>query len=64
MMALIHRFQERTEGAVHPRPYGGYCHLAIGQASTVGAIGLPAGDCLYASYRDRVLPAGGSSPLP
>ncbi len=55
MMALIRRFEERTEEQYTRARIGGYCHLAIGEeASTVGAIdALQDGDCLYASYRDH-----------
>jgi pyruvate dehydrogenase E1 component alpha subunit len=54
-MALIRRFEERTEEQYTRARIGGYCHLAIGEeASTVGAIdALQDGDCLYASYRDH-----------
>ena len=38
-MALIRRFEERTEEQYTRARIGGYCHLAIGEeASTVGAI--------------------------
>src|SRR6476660_381784 len=55
MMALIRRFEERTEEQYTRARIGGYCHLAIGEeASTVGAIdALEEGDALYASYRDH-----------
>jgi pyruvate dehydrogenase E1 component alpha subunit len=55
MMALIRRFEERTEEQYTRARIGGYCHLAIGEeASTVGAIdALEEGDCLFASYRDH-----------
>src|SRR3954454_2200691 len=55
MMALIRRFEERTEEQYTRARIGGYCPLAIGEeASTVGAIdALEEGDCLYASYRDH-----------
>src|SRR6476619_6436369 len=55
MMALIRRFEERTEEQYTRARIGGYCHLAIGEeASTVGAIdAMEEGDCLYASYRDH-----------
>jgi pyruvate dehydrogenase E1 component alpha subunit len=55
MMALIRRFEERTEEQYTRARIGGYCHLAIGEeASTVGAIdAMEDGDCLYASYRDH-----------
>jgi pyruvate dehydrogenase E1 component alpha subunit len=55
MMALIRRFEERTEEQYTRARIGGYCHLAIGEeASTVGAIdALEADDCLFASYRDH-----------
>ena len=54
-MALIRRFEERTEEQYTRARIGGYCHLAIGEeASTVGAIdALEAEDCLFASYRDH-----------
>ena len=55
MMALIRRFEERTEEQYTRARIGGYCHLAIGEeAATVGAIdALEDGDCLFASYRDH-----------
>ena len=64
MMALIRRFEERTEEQYTRARIGGYCHLAIGEeASTVGAIdALEAGDCLYASYRDHGTGAGRRQP--
>src|SRR3954468_2557796 len=54
-MALIRRFEERTEEQYTRARIGGYCHLAIGEeASSVGAIdALVDGDALYASYRDH-----------
>src|SRR4051795_7498756 len=54
-MALVRRFEERTEEQYTRARIGGYCHLAIGEEdSTVGAIdALEEGDCLYASYRDH-----------
>src|SRR5690242_11257848 len=54
-MALIRRFEERTEEQYTRARIGGYCHLAIGEeAATVGAIDvLEDGDCLFASYRDH-----------
>jgi pyruvate dehydrogenase E1 component alpha subunit len=54
-MALIRRFEERTEEQYTRARIGGYCHLAIGEeASSVGAIdALVGGDALYASYRDH-----------
>src|SRR5919205_3343148 len=54
-MALIRRFEERTEEQYTRARIGGYCHLAIGEeASTVGAIdALEPDDCLFASYRDH-----------
>jgi pyruvate dehydrogenase E1 component alpha subunit len=54
-MALIRRFEERTEEQYTRARIGGYCHLAIGEeASSVGAIdALQPGDCLFASYRDH-----------
>jgi pyruvate dehydrogenase E1 component subunit alpha len=55
MMALIRRFEERTEEQYTRARIGGYCHLAIGEeAATVGAIdALSEGDALFASYRDH-----------
>ena len=55
MMALIRRFEERTEEQYTRARIGGYCHLAIGEeAATVGAIeALEDGDALFASYRDH-----------
>ena len=55
MMALIRRFEERTEEQYTRARIGGYCHLAISEeAATVGAIDvLEDGDCLFASYRDH-----------
>jgi pyruvate dehydrogenase E1 component alpha subunit len=54
-MALIRRFEERTEEQYTRARIGGYCHLAIGEeAAIVGAIDAMAeGDCLFASYRDH-----------
>jgi pyruvate dehydrogenase E1 component alpha subunit len=54
-MALIRRFEERTEEQYTRARIGGYCHLAIGEeASSVGSIdALAEGDALYASYRDH-----------
>ncbi len=54
-MALIRRFEERTEEQYTRARIGGYCHLAIGEeASSVGSIdALEPGDALYASYRDH-----------
>jgi pyruvate dehydrogenase E1 component alpha subunit len=54
-MALIRRFEERTEEQYTRARIGGYCHLAIGEeAATVGAIdALEEGDVLFASYRDH-----------
>src|SRR4249920_46263 len=54
-MALIRRFEERTEEQYTRARIGGYCHLAIGEeASSVGSIdALIEGDALYASYRDH-----------
>jgi len=54
-MALIRRFEERTEEQYTRARIGGYCHLAIGEeASSVGSIdALEPGDSLYASYRDH-----------
>ena len=66
MMALIRRFEERTEEQYTRARIGGYCHLAIGEeAATVGAIdALEPEDCLYASYRDHgTALAVGSEPV-
>src|SRR3954454_24306259 len=54
-MALIRRFEERTEEQYTRARIGGACHLPIGEgASTVaGEHALADGDCLYASYRDH-----------
>src|SRR5947199_7884345 len=54
-MALIRRFEERTEEQYTRARIGGYCHLAIGEeASTVGAVdALEEGDYLFATYRDH-----------
>ena len=54
-MALVRRFEERTEEQYTRARIGGYCHLAIGEeASSVGAIdALADGDALFASYRDH-----------
>ncbi len=54
-MALIRRFEERTEEQYTRARIGGYCHLAIGEeASSVGAIdAMEEGDYLFASYRDH-----------
>jgi pyruvate dehydrogenase E1 component alpha subunit len=54
-LALLRRFEERTEEQYTRARIGGYCHLAIGEeAATVGAIDvLEDGDCLFASYRDH-----------
>jgi pyruvate dehydrogenase E1 component alpha subunit len=63
-MALIRRFEERTEEQYTRARIGGYCHLAIGEeASSVGAIdALAAGDCLFASYRDHATALAVGSP--
>jgi pyruvate dehydrogenase E1 component alpha subunit len=55
LMALIRRFEERTEEQYTRARIGGYCHLAIGEeAATVGSIdALEEGDYLFASYRDH-----------
>src|SRR3954469_12815321 len=55
LMALIRRFEERTEEQYTRARIGGYCHLAIGEeAATVGSIdGLREQDYLFASYRDH-----------
>jgi pyruvate dehydrogenase E1 component subunit alpha len=54
-MALIRRFEERTEEQYTRARIGGYCHLAIGEeAASVGAIDAMAeGDAIFASYRDH-----------
>src|SRR5436190_7755753 len=54
-MALVRRFEERTEEQYTRARIGGYCHLAIGEeAASVGAIdALEEGDALFASYRDH-----------
>ncbi len=64
-MALIRRFEERTEEQYTRARIGGYCHLAIGEeAANVGAIDpLREGDYLFSSYRDHgTALAVGSSP--
>src|SRR5207342_1898913 len=63
-MALIRRFEERTEEQYTRARIGGYCHLAIGaEASSVGAIdALAEGDALYASYRDHATALAVGSP--
>jgi pyruvate dehydrogenase E1 component alpha subunit len=64
-MALIRRFEERTEEQYTRARIGGYCHLAIGEeAATVGSVdALEEGDVLFASYRDHgTALAVGSSP--
>ena len=63
-MALIRRFEERTEEQYTRARIGGYCHLAIGEeASSVGAIdSLADGDCLFASYRDHATALAVGSP--
>src|SRR4051794_41882585 len=55
MMALIRRFEERTEEQYTRARIGGYCHLAIGEeAANVGAIEpLGDNDYLFTSYRDH-----------
>jgi pyruvate dehydrogenase E1 component alpha subunit len=65
-MALIRRFEERTEEQYTRARIGGYCHLAIGEeGSTVGAIdALEDGDCLFASYRDHGTALAVGSPPP
>src|SRR3954451_1825963 len=65
MMALIRRFEERTEEQYTRARIGGYCHLAIGEeAATVGAVDcLEENDYLFTSYRDHgTALAVGSSP--
>src|ERR1700745_1940871 len=65
-MALIRRFEERTEEQYTRARIGGYCHLAIGEeGSNVGAIDARApGDCLFTSYRDHgTALAVGSEPV-
>src|SRR3954471_10102244 len=54
-MALIRRFEERSEEQYTRARIGGYCHLAIGEeAATVGSVdALEEGDYLFASYRDH-----------
>jgi|1186.fasta_scaffold02127_3 pyruvate dehydrogenase E1 component alpha subunit len=54
-MALVRRFEERTEEQYTRARIGGYCHLAIGEeGAVVGAIdAMTEGDCLFASYRDH-----------
>src|SRR3954452_9760913 len=54
-MALIRRFEERTEEQYTRARIGGYCHLAIGEeAANVGAIDpLGEADYLFTSYRDH-----------
>jgi pyruvate dehydrogenase E1 component alpha subunit len=63
-MALVRRFEERTEEQYTRARIGGYCHLAIGEeASSVGAIdALLEGDALYASYRDHATALAVGSP--
>ncbi len=63
-MALIRRFEERTEEQYTRARIGGYCHLAIGEeASSVGSIdALEPGDALYASYRDHATALAVGSP--
>jgi pyruvate dehydrogenase E1 component alpha subunit len=63
-MALIRRFEERTEEQYTRARIGGYCHLAIGEeAASVGAIdALEDGDCLFASYRDHATALAVGSP--
>src|SRR5215210_6907051 len=55
LMALIRRFEERTEEQYTRARIGGYCHLAIGEeAAHAGAIDpLREDDYLFASYRDH-----------
>src|SRR5438034_10238367 len=64
-MALVRRFEERTEEQYTRARIGGYCHLAIGEeAANVGSIDcLESSDYLFASYRDHAAAlAVGSSP--
>jgi pyruvate dehydrogenase E1 component alpha subunit len=63
-MALVRRFEERTEEQYTRARIGGYCHLAIGEeASSVGAIdALAEGDALFASYRDHATALAIGSP--
>ena len=63
-MALIRRFEERTEEQYTRARIGGYCHLAIGEeASSVGAIdALQEGDAIFASYRDHATALAVGSP--
>ena len=66
MMALIRRFEERTEEQYTRARIGGYCHLAIGEeAANVGSIEpLEPGDYVLASYRDHgTALAVGSPPM-
>src|SRR5919206_4607737 len=64
MMALIRRFEERTEEQYTRARIGGYCHLAIGEeAASIGAIdALEEGDALFASYRDHATALAVGSP--
>ena len=63
-MALVRRFEERTEEQYTRARIGGYCHLAIGEeAASVGAIdALQTGDALFASYRDHATALAVGSP--
>ena len=63
-MALIRRFEERTEEQYTRARIGGYCHLAIGEeGASVGAIdALEEGDALFASYRDHATALAVGSP--
>ena len=63
-MALVRRFEERTEEQYTRARIGGYCHLAIGEeAASVGAIdALEQGDALFASYRDHATALAVGSP--
>jgi pyruvate dehydrogenase E1 component alpha subunit len=63
-MALVRRFEERTEEQYTRARIGGYCHLAIGEeAASVGAIdALQDGDALFASYRDHATALAVGSP--
>ncbi len=63
-MALVRRFEERTEEQYTRARIGGYCHLAIGEeAASIGAIdALEEGDALFASYRDHATALAVGSP--
>jgi pyruvate dehydrogenase E1 component alpha subunit len=63
-MALVRRFEERTEEQYTRARIGGYCHLAIGEeAASVGAVdAMEEGDALFASYRDHATALAVGSP--